>query len=259
MVLQLAGEMIMDYMEMMFLIHQGLPREGPGNSDATRRAFAAIPDLPEKPDILDVGCGPGMQTLDLADMTGGRITALDYHEQYLDVLRGAVSRKGWEGRITIVRGDMNDMRFQPGTFDLIWSEGAIYIMGFEKGLRTWKKFLKDKGYIAVSELTWLKPDAPAELREFWDAEYSEMQDIDANLGTIAACGYDPAAHFVLPDAALWDNYYHPLEKRLEKLKGDYRNDPAVLRFLENEEREIGLLRKYSEYYGYVFYVMGTSR
>ncbi|MBN2414255.1 methyltransferase domain-containing protein [bacterium] len=245
-------------MSLFLMIHSELPREGPGNRESTGRALSLIRDLPPKPRILDVGCGPGMQTLDLADLTDGTITALDYHQSYLDVLAEKVRGKGLEGRIRIVRGDMTSMDFAQGSFDLIWSEGAIYIMGFEQGLVRWRPFLSAGGHIAVSEATWLKPNPPAEVRKFWDEGYPEMRDTESNLKLIEARGYRPVGHFILPRAAWWQDYFNPLEKRLERLVHQHKNDRGLLRLIEQEKKEIELYRRYSHFYGYVFYVMRKS-
>ena len=105
----------------------------------------------------------------------------------------------------------------PAAYDVVWAEGSIYIIGFERGLREWSTFLKDGGYVAASELTWLDRDAPEELRRFWDEAYPAMQDVAGNLATLKSCGFEEVGHFVLPESAFWDDYYTPIEKRLDLL------------------------------------------
>lgn len=73
-------------MEFFFEIHQALPRQGPGSSESTRQAFNLLPELSSKPRILDIGCGPGAQTIELAKLSRGLIIALDNHQPYLDQL-----------------------------------------------------------------------------------------------------------------------------------------------------------------------------
>ncbi|WHY99634.1 hypothetical protein [Peribacillus simplex] len=48
---------------------------------------------------------------------------------------------------------MFDMGFKTETFDLIWAEGSIYIIGFQKGLKVWKPFLNRGGYLVCSEVS----------------------------------------------------------------------------------------------------------
>ena len=242
-------------MELFFEIHSDLPREGPGDSQSTQKALSLMKDLPDQPLILDIGCGPGKQTMDLIEMTKGRIIAIDNHKPYVDRLNETASKAGLESRIHAFYGDMTRPGFKEESFDVIWSEGAIYIMGFENGLKTWKPLLKKKGYIAVTECTWLKPNPPQEVKRFFDEGYPGMLDIEANLRVIKGTGYYIADHFTLPEHAWWNDYYHPLEDRIDRLKEKYKDNEEALQLLEGEGVEIELYRKYSDYYGYVFYVI----
>lgn len=59
-------------------IYGTLPRADPGSNELTRRAFEMMSDVPESPQILDIGCGPGMQTVELLSITSGTVVALDF-------------------------------------------------------------------------------------------------------------------------------------------------------------------------------------
>ena len=69
---------------------------------------------------------------------------------------------------------MDRLPFEAESLDAIWSEGAIYNMGFENGVRQWRRLLKPGGILAVSELTWLTAYRPAELETHWHAQYAEV-------------------------------------------------------------------------------------
>ena len=241
--------------DLFFEIHEGLPRQGPGDFESTKRAFAMLRDLPGEPRILDIGCGPGMQTLDLAGLTAGRIVALDNHQPFLDTLSTRAEESGLSKQIQVVNGDMASLQFGEGSFDLIWAEGSIYIIGFERGIRDWKMFLRAGGHLAVTEVTWLKPNPPQELKDFWGAEYPAIRDVEVNMRTIAQTGCALVGHFTLPESAWWSHYYHPLEKRLVDFRRRYQEDEEALELIAMEQAEIDLYRRYSDYYGYVFYVM----
>jgi ubiquinone/menaquinone biosynthesis C-methylase UbiE len=234
-------------------IHSGLPREAPGDNGSTRKAFSMATQLPAKPRILDVGCGPGMQTIELAKMSGGPITAVDTRQSFLDELRRRAEEAGLGQRITPVKASMVAMPFESGSFDLIWSEGAIYVMGFREGLANWRKFLSPNGYIAVTELCWLKSDIPQEARTYW-ADYPGMTTIESTGGIIADCGFKQIGNFVLPDSAWWSDYYDPLEQRLRMLRAKYADAPHAIAQIEEAQREVNLHRKYPDLYGYVFFV-----
>jgi ubiquinone/menaquinone biosynthesis C-methylase UbiE len=244
-------------LEVFFEIQRGLPRQGPGSDESTRKALSLCVGLPARPTILDIGCGPGMQTLTLAGAIDGQITAVDTSDQYLGELRKRAPASAVE-RIAIVRADMNKLPFAPATFDLIWSEGAAYLMGFANALAAWKPLLKPGGYLAVSELVWLEADPPREAAEFFGAEYPAMIDVAAIRSTMQNAGYELIGDFALPDLDWWEHYYAPLAAKLPALEEKHRNDPELLRVVRATKREIEIRRRYPDAYGHAFFV-GQSR
>jgi ubiquinone/menaquinone biosynthesis C-methylase UbiE len=239
----------------MYEVFEALPRQGPGDARATRRALESMANLPGKPDILDVGCGVGLQTLELANLTDGTLTAVDNHQPFLDTLRANADKKNLSAEIRCVQGDMSALNFESESFDAIWSEGAIYIIGFEKGLWEWKTYLRPQGYLAVTEVSWLKQNPPGDLRKFWEEEYPAINDIDTNLRIIDACGYHLIDQFVLPESAWWEDYYKPLAEKSTLMRDNYRDDRQAQAFFDVLDTEIDMYRAYSDYYGYVFYIM----
>jgi hypothetical protein len=171
------------------------------------------------------------------------------------VLRQRSIEEGLDGRITLLQASMFDLDFEKESVDLIWSEGAIYIIGFEKGLRTWRPFLKRGGYLAVTELSWIKADPPEEVKSFWGARYPGIKRMEDNLAAIREAGYREVDHFILPESCWWDNYYGPMQKRLEMLKRKYAGDESAQKPLDETQQEIEMYRRYSAWYGYVFYLM----
>lgn len=238
-----------------FEIHSGLPREGPGSNESTRRAYEMIADMPERPRILDIGCGPGMQTQELARLSGGRITAVDSHQPFLDELSRSADAAGLSDLIGTVNASMDDLQFTDESFDLIWCEGAIFIIGFEEGLKQWKRLLRPGGVLAVTEAAWLKPDPPKEILDFWNKYYPAITTIADNLRMIHRCGYESVGHFALPGQDWWTHYYAPIVERLKLLRAKYEGNQAAQAVLDMEDVEMEMHRRYSEYYGYVFYVM----
>jgi ubiquinone/menaquinone biosynthesis C-methylase UbiE len=245
-------------MDIFFELHQDIPREGPGEAACTRQAFALMSGLPAQPRILDIGCGPGLQTLELARISAGSLLAIDTHRPFLEALARRASREGLADQISVRNQSMFALDFEPGSFDVLWSEGAIYIIGFEKGLREWQPLLKKGGYLAATELSWLKADPPAEVKTFWQENYPHIQTREENLALLQQAGYRAVGHFALPESAWWQDYYTPLEKRIAILTEQYRDNDEALAFLDNSQREINLYRKYSEWYGYAFYIMQTK-
>jgi len=236
-------------------VHSGLPREGPGDNKSTKKAYMMLKDLPKNPCILDVGCGPGMQTIELAKLSSGRIIALDNHQPFLDDLNTSTEKEGVGDRIRTVNGDMFNLDYKNNSFNLLWSEGAIFIIGFEEGLRKWRRLLTANGYLVVSELSWLRSDLPEEIKTFMKEGYPAIKTIEENLEVARNSEYCIVGSFVLPKMSWWNNYYTLIEVKLQSLKSEYSDDEEALQFITVEETEMEMFRKYSDYYGYVFYVL----
>jgi SAM-dependent methyltransferase len=243
-----------------------LPRLGPGDDASTAKALGEVLSAvhhrevspnptPAELRILDLGCGTGAQTIQLAKHTDGTILAVDNHQPYLDELRRRAEAEGVSGRIKTWLRDMGALDLDEESFDVIWSEGALYCMGFREGLAACHRLLVPNGCLAVTELCWLKPSPPAECHEFFMAGYPPMADVEANLAAIRACGFTILDHFILPGLAWWDPYYGPLELRLQGFRERYAQDPQRLEVVELIQKEIDIRRRYADYYGYVFYVM----
>lgn len=245
---------------LFFALHDGLPREGPGSRACTARALAMAGALPPAPRVLDIASGPGMQTMDLAALLpDAGIVALDNHDPFLaEVGRRAVEH-GVDGRVTAVRADMAAIPFPDSSFDLIWCEGAAYILGLERALQTWRPLLKPGGWLALSEAVWLRPDAPDSLRRWWLDGYPGMGDVESCRKLVGDCGYTLLGDFVLPESAWWDDYYEPLRKRLTQLSPTYAGHPLWDAILQDHQVEIDMYRRYASYYGYVFLVMQAGR
>ena len=237
-------------------IFDRLPRQGPGKDECTKKAYSMLTGLPEKPRILDIGCGSGKQTLVLAQISNGQIDALDLYRIFLDDLNERTKKKGLSENINTVVGSMMELPYEKEKFDLIWAEGSIYIMGFREGLAYWKQFLKNNGYICVTEITWLTQSPSEKALSFW-GNYPEiaMKTIEENKEIISEIGFDCIGTFELPESAWWDDYYDPLKIRLKDMKDKYAENTEFAEFSEEIYAEMEAYRECSDDYGYVFYIM----
>lgn len=242
--------------EIFFDVHADLPRQGPGGDDSTRRALDLCAGLSSKPRILDIGCGPGAQTLTIADaLPGATITAIDTHEPFLREARARAVAAGYEGRIVAQHGDMSALTFAPESFDLIWAEGSAYIMGVAAALSAWKPLLKPGGFIGLTELVWLTDSPPVEAADFFGQEYPAMTTTAANLAIVDTGGYRLLGHFTVPGEAWWDGYYTPLAAKIPDLEKKYAGDEIAHSVLEASRRELDIRRRFGDSYGYEFFVM----
>ena len=245
----------MTELELLIDFHKEAKRQGPGSPADTLRALDLI-DISNKKDlkVADIGCGSGAQTITLAENITGQITAVDIFPEFLSKLLLRAEEKGLKDKITTLEKSMDDLDFARDEFDIIWSEGAIYIMGFEAGIKDWKKFLKPGGYLAVSEITWLSDSRPAEIEDHWHKEYPEIATVSAKLKILERNGYSPVGYFVLPESSWLDNYYSPIESRIDDFLNKQNNSEMAKKFVESTEEEIRLYKKYKDYLSYGFYI-----
>jgi len=244
-----------------------LPRLAPGDDSSTHQALdlllAAKPKFMDKVGsgklrILDIGCGNGAQTLQLAKRLNGHILAVDNHQPFLDELQRRAEAAGVSDNIQVYAKDMANLGLDENSFDLIWSEGALYNMGFREGLQMCHRLLAPEGLMAASELTWLRSDPPDKCRQFFANEYPPMKDIDSNAETIKGCGFDLLGHFILPESTWRESYYRPLENRLQSLRMKYATDSGWMEMIESIQMEIDIYNEYADYYGYAFFLMQQS-
>lgn len=245
----------MDVTPLFHELFEALPRQGPGLNSATERAFQLIPELPQNPSLLDIGCGTGMQTLELARLSGGHVTGTDIHWPFLETLLQKTQTAGFTGLVQVLAADMQQLPFPDASFDVVWSEGAIYIVGFEKGLKAFAELVVPGGYIAVTDAVWLSGNPPSALQKYWDAAYPGMASAPTQLATIESLGLNSLGHFVLPKAAWWEDYYDPMELKLAEMRTKYAAEPAAIELFDSVDEEIQMFREYSDYYNYAFFVM----
>ena len=239
---------------LFFELFSGLPRQGPGDTASTLRALSVVPGIRPETRVLDIGCGTGQQTRVLAQNSPVSVVAVDNHPPFVDALNQEARRLGLADRVEARVADMRHLDFDHASFDLIWCEGAIYVMGVEAALRDWRRLLAGDGHVAFTEVCWTKPDPPAECVSFWQQEYPAIRD-RAALGTaIDACGYETVGHFMLPPSAWWDDYYRPLQRNVTVFRARHRGRPEAQELADQCQREIDVWKAYSDYYSYAFFV-----
>ena len=231
-----------------------IERQGPGSPEITLKALGFIDNLTEKSRIADLGCGTGGQTMTLAQNAPGQITGLDLFPYFIDLFNRNARQLNLQDRVKGVVGSMDDLPFQKKELDLIWSEGAIYNIGFERGLNEWKPFLKKGGYIAVSEASWFTDERPAEINDFWIEAYPEIDTIPNKVGQMQKAGYIPVATFVLPENCWTEHFYALQAEAQEKFLKKYAGNKTAEKLIFYQRHETELYYKYKDFYGYVFYI-----
>ncbi len=237
--------------------HHGIPRKGPGTAEATTRAFRRIEGLlPPSPALLDLGCGGGAQTLTLAPLTSGSILAIDSYPAFIEELRQQLSARGLGERVTAQVGDMTALGLPPASFDLVWCEGAIFVLGFEAGLRALRGLLRGPGLAVLTEAAWLRPleEVPPDVRAFWTDAYPAITDVEGNLALARRAGFTPLDHFTLPEEG-WAAYVDPLERQMNAVLAQHPGDPDAEEAARSERREFAMFRENLGWFGYEFFLL----
>ncbi|MFQ5927677.1 MAG: SAM-dependent methyltransferase [Terriglobia bacterium] len=242
-------------LEAFFTLHSDLPRQGPGSDASTLEAINCLPGLPESPRVLDLGCGPGRQTLVLARTLKVPVVAIDVHQPFLDQLTLAAGKAGLADYVQTRRISMDALDYPAESIDLIWSEGAAYIIGLSKALRLWRPLLRTGGLLAFTEATWLTDNPPVEAAAFWENAYPDITTIAENLRKAEAEKYEVIDTFPLPAEDWWAEYYAPLQKRITALRSAAAAWPELAAVIAETEQEINMFARFSDSYGYVFYIL----
>jgi ubiquinone/menaquinone biosynthesis C-methylase UbiE len=200
----------------------------------TRKAFYLIPNL-HKPRILDIGCGSGIPTIELALLSNGYVIAIDINQSRLEELSNAVSKLNLVSRIEIVRASMEHLSFSDESFDIIWTEGAIITITFKKRLQEWRHLLKPSGYLVIHD----EINGAAEKQE-----------------TISICGYKLIDEFIIPPEVWWCRYYSLLENHLEVLGEKYGEICIVHPAFKETQEEIDAFKENPR--GSAFLIMQKS-
>lgn len=88
---------------------------------ATRNAYLDLLGIRPGERVLEVGCGSGVVTRELARRVapGGRVTALDANSTFLEVARDLAEAEGLGGAIEFRQGDVHALPLADATFDAV--------------------------------------------------------------------------------------------------------------------------------------------
>ena len=239
--------------DLLIETHAELERQGIGSPEMTLKALSFIDNVDKISRVADMGCGTGGQTMVLAQNISGSITGVDLIPHFINVFNDNAKKLNLEKRVNGIVESILALPIQMEEFDLIWSEGVIDSIGFEKGVSYWYGFLKKNGYIAVTCPSWIAHEHPEEIRMFWTDAGSGLDTIGHNISVLQKSGFNFVAAFTLPENC-WMNYFIPREEINKAFLKQYPGNKTMEEYARADSYEMELYLKYKQYYGYVFYI-----
>jgi SAM-dependent methyltransferase len=245
----------MDDLSLLIDLHIDGERQGPGSDACTQKALQLAGFSRDQPlRIADLGCGTGASAMVLAEELHATVIAVDLLQPFLDTLTKRAQERGVADQIETLCWSIDALPFENQSLDVIWSEGAIYNIGFAEGARSWKRYLKPGGHLVVSEITWLTAERPAELNQHWEREYPEIGLASEKVAVLEKLGYVPEAFFVLPEDCWIDHYYKPMQERFAAYLERNNHSADARGVVAAEEVELDLYKKYRAFFSYGVYV-----
>ncbi len=197
----------------------------------TRKAYEMLPKM-ENPSILDIGCGSGTPTMELARLSDGKITGIDINQAALDRFKSKVEKEGLSSRIKILNRSIYNTDFSVESFNLIWDEGVLHILNIKKSLVECNRILKSNGFLVVGEV---------------------IKWISNNLKAFSKYGFNLINKFFLPEECWWKEYYLPMEKKIKELRSRFKKSKELEK-LKTYESEINMVKKNPKKFDGAFYI-----
>ncbi len=236
-------------------LHVNNKRQGPGSDETVKKILSILNiDKNSELEMVDIGCGTGASSIEILKNSKFQITAVDFLSAFLEKLNTVTREQGFSNRIKTIEADMGNLPFQDQQFDLIWSEGSIYNIGFENGIKKWKRFLKKNGHIVLTEITWIKNEIPEEIKKHWDIEYPEIDTSENKIKILEMNGFEIIDYFILPENCWIDEYYAPLENGFDDFLERNSDNEGAKAIVEENKKEIELYKKYKDCFSYGVYV-----
>jgi ubiquinone/menaquinone biosynthesis C-methylase UbiE len=177
----------------------------------SRQAYRLLPQL-KQPRILDIGCGQGQQTMELARLAESEVIGIDIDQAALSKLRQRIDQACLGDRIKAIHVSLLDNQFDDNSFDLLWEEGVFHLLDAFKSLSECWRLLKPDGYLIVHEtIIWFER-IREKLPEF------SFKLVDQHM---------------LPKHFWWTDYGAPLEERIRAYRethGDATDSPKLAEY-----------------------------
>jgi len=241
------------YIQVLIELHVGLQRQGPGDENVSNHILSLIGELPENIRIADIGCGTGAGTLFLADKFKSKVQAVDFSKAFLNELMNRAKLRGLDHLVEAIECDMGNLNWEPGSIDLLWSEGAAYNLTFQGALKAWRPLMAESGIAVISELSYFSNEVPKPVKDYWQNAYPAIGTESENSNHANSSGFEVLGIHRLPSKAWWDSYYGPLKESMESFR---QSDDNIMQSVIKEiDEEMKLFEEHEKYYGYSYYIL----
>lgn len=193
--------------------------------------------------------------MELAHLGGGEVAGIDIDAEALGKFEKRIEEEGLGAKVKAIHGSMLDMTFPPESFDIVWAEGSLHIVGLSKGLSAIRRFIRPVGFLVMHESIWIRPDPPENIRNRWESRYPDIRTVDGYKEWVTQYGYSMIASFVLPEDFWWNLYYEPLGRRIEEFREKHSDNPETLAILDREQQEVDLFERSSQWFGSAYLVL----
>jgi SAM-dependent methyltransferase len=131
--------------------HESVLRSHSWRTAANSAAYL-IPELRPGLDVLDVGCGPGTITADLAALVApGRVTGVDAAEDVLDKARATAAERGVRN-VEFAVADVHALDFPDDSFDVVHAHQVLQHVGDPvRALREMRRVCRPGGVVAARD------------------------------------------------------------------------------------------------------------
>lgn len=207
--------------------------------------------------VLDMGCGLGEGSVNLAREFRSRITAIDLSEENIGFARKLAVKKSVSHLITFTAGNVCEADFSKEPFDLILAEGGVLsFVSREKGLSLAYRWLTPRGWLAFSDLILLAEKMPNDIKKIFGDEKYRYESESSYRKFVAAAGFDIQFMCLVPQSG-WDNYYAHMARRLEDDKGFFGDKRIKLAF--HKEIDVFYRLEGYKYVGYLYCIARKTR
>lgn len=184
----------------------------------------ALARLPERPRVLDVGCGKGELLVRAAEMHGATGVGVDVNPEFLAEARRRASARAPGADLVFHEADAAHWPIEEGAFDLAACVGSSHACGgYREALRTLRRAVRPGGLILMGEGYWRWEPS----REYLAAIGVARDELTDHVGNVSRALREELTPLYAAASSLdeWDHYEGLYSNALERHLAEHPDDP----------------------------------